>query len=81
MSGSDEPQSPKPPTDPIEERLRRRLRVISGFTFLGLVVLLVLADTFGGAAGLRASEFLFGSLLGALLLVAGVEGAVRLMRK
>jgi hypothetical protein len=69
------------PPDPIEERLRKRLRVISGFTFLGLIVLLALADTFGRAAGLRASEFLFGALIGGLLLIASVEGAAALVRR
>lgn len=80
MSGSDD-RPVVPPTDPVEERLRKRLRVIAGYTLLGLVVLLVLADTFGAASGLRASEFLFGSLLGALLLIAGVEGAARFVKR
>lgn len=75
MTGSDE----RP--DPLEERLRRRLRVIAGFAFLGLVVVLALADTFGRGADLHVSEFIFGSILGALLLVAGVEGAARFFGK
>lgn len=68
-------------SDPLETGLRRRLRVISGVTFLGLLVLLALADTFGKEAGLHASEFIFGSLLGALLLVIGVEGGLRWLGK
>lgn len=68
-------------SDPLETGLRRRLRVISGCTFLGLLVLLVLADTFGQSSGLHASEFIFGSLLGALLLVIGVEGGLRWLGK
>lgn len=67
--------------DPLESRLRRRLRVISGFTFLVLLVVLVGADTFGQAAGLHASEFIFGSLLGALLLIAGVEGTFQFLKR
>lgn len=74
---SDERPVVQPPTDPLEEILRRRLRVIAGFVFLILVTILTLADTFGRAADLHVSEFIFGSILGALLLIAGVEGAAR----
>lgn len=70
-----------PAPDPAERDLRRNLRVISGFTFLALLIVLVAADTFGQGAGLHASEFIFGSLLGALLLVAGVEGTFRIFGK
>lgn len=66
------------PPEPDEKDLRRNLRVISGWTFLILLIVLVGADTFGQSSGLHASEFIFGSLLGALLLVAGVEGSFRI---
>ena len=65
------------PSDPIEERLRRRLRFIAGITFLALIVVLALADTFGRTSELHASEFIFGSLVGAFLLVIGVEAGAR----
>lgn len=68
-------------SDPLEAKLRRRLRVISGCTFLALIVVLVLADTFGRASGLHASEFIFGSLLGAFLLIAGVEGTFQFLKR
>lgn len=79
MSGSDDRPTGQPPSDPVEERLRRRLRVIAAIVFLILVAVLALADTFGRSADLHVSEFVFGSLLGALLLVLGVEGAARLL--
>jgi len=71
MSGDDRPP------DPLEERLRRRLRFVASVTFLSLIVVLALADTFGRANDLHASEFVFGSLVGAFLLVLGVEAGAR----
>lgn len=68
-------------SDALETRLRRRLAAITGVTFLGLLVVLTLADTFGQASGLHANEFIFGALLGGLLLVLGVEGGRRLLGK
>ena len=65
------------PSDPLEERLRRRLRAISALTFLALIVVLALADTFGGNSDLHAEPFIFGSLVGAFLLVIGVEAGAR----
>ena len=73
-----------PPRDPLEEGLRRRLRIIAGATFVGLVAFLVIADTVGRfttGQSFRVSEFFFGSLIGAVLLIAGVEGASRFLRK
>jgi hypothetical protein len=75
MAGDERPVDPKP--DPLEERLRGRLRLVAGLTFLGLIVVLALADTFGRSADLHVSEFVFGSLVGAFLLVAGVEAGAR----
>lgn len=75
MSGSDDRVGEPLPSDPLEERLRRRLRVIAGATFLVLIVVLALVDTFGRPAGLQVSELFFGSIMGALLLILGVEVA------
>lgn len=81
MSGSDD-RDPAPGSDQVEElRLRGRLRTIAGFAILALIVVLALADTFGRPAGLHVSEVIFGSLLGALLLILGVEGAARLVKR
>ncbi len=66
---------------PQEERLRARLRAVAGSTLLILVAILSLADTFGRGADLHASEFIFGSLLGALLLTLGIEAGARIIRK
>lgn len=65
-----------PPPDPLEERLRRRLRLVAGVTFLGLVTILTLADAFGVSN--HVNEFVFGSILGAFLTVAGISGIDRL---
>lgn len=56
--------------------MRRRLRFVAGVTFLGLVTILALADTFGMAA--HVNEFIFGSILGGFLTVAGISGVDRL---
>lgn len=74
----DKPNAPPDP-DPLEAGLRRRLRLISGVTFLGLLFVITIADTFGQAAGFHANELIFGSLLGAFLLVAGVEGTFKVL--
>lgn len=68
-----------PTSDPLETSLRRRLRIISFGTFLVLLVVIVLADQFGRAAGLHANEFVFGALLGSVLLILGVEGIGRVI--
>jgi hypothetical protein len=67
--------------DPVEERLLRRLRVISGAVILVMIGLLVLADTLGRLLinpDFHASELFLGTLIGALLLLLGVEGINRL---
>ena len=49
--------------------------------FVVLIVVLALVDTFGRPAGLQVNEIIFGSLLGALLPILGVEGAARLVKR
>lgn len=64
-----------------EEQLRHRLRLVAGLTFVGLIVLLVLADTFGRLfidRDFRVGEIFLGTLVGAVLLLAGIEVATRL---
>lgn len=64
-----------------EGRLRARLRLVAGVVILGCIVLLVVVDTFGRLfvrPDFHVGDVFFGSLLGALLLVIGVEGAARL---
>ena len=64
-----------------ESRLRRRLRFVSGIVILGLVVLLVVVDTFGRLLvdrDFRVSDLFLGTLTGALLLLLGIEGITRL---
>lgn len=63
---------------PLEDRLRTRLRVISFVVFMGLIVVLVLADTFG--AERRVSEFIFAGLLASALLSASLVTADFLSR-
>lgn len=63
--------------EPLEERLRRRFRYLVGGTELVLIVILTLADTFGRGADLHANEFIFGSLIASVGLIAGVEGIAR----
>ena len=76
MAG-DERATDHPPIDPLEERLQRWLQVITGLVFLALIAALALADTFGRPSNLRASEFIFASLVGGVLLIGGVKGAGR----
>ena len=64
-----------------ERRVLRRLRVTSGLVILGLIVLLVVADTAGRLFiedNFRVSELFLGSLIGALLLLAGIDVAARI---
>lgn len=68
------------PRDPVEERLLRRLRLIAGFVILLMIVLLVTADTLGRlyvSPDFHASELILGTLIGALLILLGIETAVR----
>jgi uncharacterized sodium:solute symporter family permease YidK len=63
--------------DLVEERLRRRLRIVAAAVILVMVILIPLVDTFGRLfldPTFRASELLYGTLMGALLLLLGLEG-------
>jgi hypothetical protein len=67
--------------DPAEERLLRRLRLIAGGVILVMIVLLVTVDTLGRLyvdPNFHASELFLGTLIGALLLLLGIEGVARL---
>lgn len=67
--------------DPVEDRLLRKLRVIAGGVILTMVVLLVGADTLGRlfiSPDFHASELILGTLIGALMLLLGIEGLNRL---
>ncbi len=79
MAGDEGQGSPQ--RDPAEERLLRRLRLIAGSVILLMIVLLVVVDTLGRLfidPTFRASELFLGTLIGALLLLLGVEGISRL---
>lgn len=69
------------PADLDEARLLRRLRVISGLVVLALIALLVLVDSFGRLIvrnDFHVSELFLGTLVGALLLLVGIDVAARL---
>ena len=71
----------RPTRDPAEERLLRRLRLIAGAVILTMIVLLVTVDTLGRLLldpTFHASELFLGTLIGALLLLLGIEGVSRL---
>lgn len=64
-----------------ERATLRRLRVVSGSVILALIVLLVIADTIGRLfvrADFRVGELFLGSLIGALMLLVGIDVAARL---
>lgn len=70
--------SSRPPTD--EERLLRRLRVIAGGVILSLIFFLVVVDSLGRLfidPTFRVGEIFLGSLLGALMLLVGIDVAAR----
>lgn len=78
MAGDDTPDATRAPA---EERLLRRLRLIAGGVILTMIVLLVVVDTLGRLLinpEFHASELFLGTLIGALLLLLGVEGVSRL---
>lgn len=63
-----------------EDRLLRRVRVVAAVVILALLVFLAVFDTIGKAvigAGFGVSDVIFGSLLGAFLVVSGIEVASR----
>ncbi len=64
-----------------EGRDRSRLRLVAGAVILGCIVFLVVVDALGRLfvdRDFHVGDIFIGSLLGALLLVIGVEGASRL---
>ena len=64
-----------------EERLRARLRIVAGAVVVVLIVVLTIVDVLGRLLvnpNFHVDPVMFGSLLGALLLLVGVEGAARL---
>lgn len=67
--------------DPAEERLLFRLRIAAGVVVLMMLVLIVVSDVLGRfvSSDYRGGgELFFGTLVGALMLLIGLEGAVRL---
>lgn len=83
MTEHDHRQQPHRGDQATEERLLRRLRLIAGGVILLMIVLLVSADTLGRlfiSPDFHASELILGSLLGALLLVLGIEGLNKITR-
>ena len=69
--------------DDAEERLLRKLQIVSGVVFLVLIVLMVTVDNFGRLfidPNFHVSEVLAGTLVGALLALIGVT-ALRLPKK
>ena len=64
-----------------EEKLLGRLRLIAGAVILVMIVLIVTVDTLGRLfvdPAFRASELFLGTLIGALLLILGIEVASRI---
>lgn len=77
MAGDERPN--QPPS--AEDRLLRRLRIIAGVVFLACIVLLVVVDTIGKVVigpDFHASDLFLGTLIGALLLILGIETVNRL---
>jgi hypothetical protein len=67
-----------------EKRVLHRLRVVSGSVVLGLIVLLVIADTLGRLfirPDFRVGEIFLGTLVGALMLLIGIDVAARFPTK
>ncbi len=65
----------------MEERLLRRLRLIAIIVILAMIVLVVVGDTLGRLyidPNFHASEVALGTLIGALLLLLGIETVNRL---
>jgi hypothetical protein len=55
---------------------QRSLRLLAGVVLLFLVVVVVITDLFGRLfidAGFRVSDLMLGTLIGGLLLVAGID--------
>jgi hypothetical protein len=78
MAGDDRNGSSR---DPVEERLLRRLRIVAGVVILLMIVVLVLVDSLGRLfvnPDFHIDELALGTLIGALLLLLGIEGINRL---
>lgn len=74
MSGRDE--RPTITEDPLEQRDRRRLRGVAALTILALLVFILIVATlapFFGQPDIRIEPFVFGTLMGGLLLILGIE--------
>lgn len=83
MAGDEREQRTNGSRDPVEERLLRRLRVVAGVVILVMIVVLLLVDTFGRLLvnpNFHIDELALGTLIGALLLLLGIEGINRLPR-
>jgi len=79
MAGNETP--PFRSGDPTEEKLLRRLRLISGVVILVMIVLLGITDTLGRLLidpNFHASEVIFGILISTLIILLGIEGLSRL---
>ena len=75
MAGDDRPRRSS------EDKLLGRLRFIAGAVILLMIVLLVVVDTLGRLIidpNFHASELFLGTLVGALMLVLGIEVVSRL---
>lgn len=71
----------RPPDPATVDSLTKRLRIVVAVVFSSLIVLLVVFDNVGRLLidpSFRTSDFIFGTLIGALLLLLGVETLVRL---
>lgn len=78
MAGDDHRSRPKTAA---EDELLRKLRVIAGGVFLVCIVFLVVIDPLGRLfldPNFRTSDLALGTLIGALLLIIGIETASRL---
>lgn len=80
MAGNEPPSSPDA-ISKAEDKLLRRLRYISGGVILVCIVFLVLIDPLGRlfiSPEFHVSEVIVGTLMGALLVILGIEGLNRL---
>lgn len=80
MAGDD--GKPEAPANVVDS-LQRRLRVVVAAVFVVLLVALVVLDSVGRLLidpNFRTSDFIFGTIIGAILLLLGVEGLNKLPR-
>lgn len=72
------------PRSDSEDKLLRRLRVAGGAVTIVMLVLMVVADSFGRLfidPTFHISDIVFGTLVGAMLALVGVEGLIRLPKR